>query len=310
MPGKKSIKKRCPKGTIRNPKSSQCVSETGAIGKKLVKARDAKKAKKDGSKSSPNRKSIKKKPAKPRCPKGTIRNPKSNQCVSETGAIGKKLVKARDAKKTGVSKGPKSSKSYTKIVSEWPKPFPIKDLDYLNTKKYKPSISKVRKTAEKYAEKYENEETMYIINKVIQKLKKDSKSSDSKNHGYSLEEWTDKRLRNYLLGIFWNKTPKSKLVLKYPDLFDIDKAIMKRIFEKDIKNSDDAVEDIYKSFDEDLINGYPIHKNPFYSKSSGNEKYYNELKNVLKDRLNFQQLIMESYTLKNRKKLLEQLSKY
>ena len=101
----------------------------------------------------PEKKSVKK--AKPRCPKGTIRS-KAGRCVPIDGPTGRKLVKDRDAKKAKKS-GSGNSKTFTKTESEWPKPFPMKNLDYLNTKKYKPSVSKVRKTAEKYAEKYKKD---------------------------------------------------------------------------------------------------------------------------------------------------------
>ena len=83
---------------------------------------------------------------------------------------------------------------------------------------------------------------------------------------------------------------------------------MKRIFQGDITGVNEALEDIYSTFDK--IEGYAIHKNPFYDskKHPKDMKYYNALKKIIKDKLTFQMFIMESYTFKkDRKKYLKKL---
>jgi hypothetical protein len=73
-------RKECPPEKILNPKTNQCVSRTGVVGKKLLMEAESKKP------SPPKRKE---------CPPEKILNPKTNQCVSRTGVVGKKLVKGQ-----------------------------------------------------------------------------------------------------------------------------------------------------------------------------------------------------------------------
>ena len=86
---KKPEKKECPPEKILNPKTNQCVSRTGVVGKKLLVEAEAKKP------SPPKRKE---------CPPEKILNPKTNQCVSRTGVVGKKLLVEAEAKKPSPSK--------------------------------------------------------------------------------------------------------------------------------------------------------------------------------------------------------------
>ena len=81
--------KKCPDGQILNPKTNRCVSQKGAIGKKLISKKNKRSAMINItsrlSKSSNNK-------TKKVCPAGKILNPKTNRCVNVNGAIGKKLV--------------------------------------------------------------------------------------------------------------------------------------------------------------------------------------------------------------------------
>ena len=79
---KQGNKTSCEKGKILNPVTDRCVSETGAIGKKLL-AKD-----KDKDKAKPLKTTNKKKD----CEKGKILNPATDRCVNENGAIGKTLL--------------------------------------------------------------------------------------------------------------------------------------------------------------------------------------------------------------------------
>ena len=83
------VKKVCPDGQILNPKTNRCVSQKGAIGKKLISKKNKRSALINItarlSKSSNNK-------TKKVCPAGKILNPKTNRCVNVNGAIGKKLV--------------------------------------------------------------------------------------------------------------------------------------------------------------------------------------------------------------------------
>jgi len=89
---KKEEIKICPPNKILNPKTNKCVSKTGAIGKKLLSTDNKEEVIKKEIKNKDNNKKVNKKEEIKICPPDKILNPKTNKCVSKTGAIGKKLV--------------------------------------------------------------------------------------------------------------------------------------------------------------------------------------------------------------------------
>jgi hypothetical protein len=306
----KFSKKRCPKGEILNPRSGLCVSENGTIGRRLLKNKTQQMAKR-----------------KEKCEDGFIRNPTSGRCVSVEGPTGKKLLKEKEAKKdkkvsksSSKSESSKTSKSSSKSESSktskstssktskstsskkdnpWPKSFGPKDLEYLDYNKFKPSRSEVQNTTKKYVKKYPEENNEYIFKKVTKKFNGDIKG------------WTDKSLKNYLLRLLWTrKVGSPKLVIKTPDIYDIQIAVLKRIFEKEPTDIQQTSEQIASEFPEKSVEGYPRHKNPLYNKKDPNsKKYYDGFVKQIKDQLQQEIFDLSSFNYKkNRKKLLEFLN--
>ena len=211
---------------------------------------------------------------------------------------GKKRVRKKTATKTKTQKTSSTKKS----GSYWPKPYPVKDLEIYNFSELEPSKSRVQRFSKQLSEKYKKKSNMFIIDKVIKKFKSED-----------LNGWTEKTLKSYILNLFWTRQVGSVIKIKKPDILDINKAILKYIIEKKkVTNFKSAVNTIYERLEGDVkeIEGYAIHKNPLYSKKDipsrdSNDKYYNELKEIIMDRLKLQILIMSSY--KKDKNLLKYL---
>ena len=89
---------KCPKGTIKNPETQNCVLIDGRVGKRILLER---KLKRSPSSKSPRRRSDKK------CPKGTIKNPETEKCVLIDGRVGKRILLERKLKRSPSSKSPR-----------------------------------------------------------------------------------------------------------------------------------------------------------------------------------------------------------
>ena len=78
---------KCPKGTIKNPETQNCVLIDGRVGKRILLER---KLKRSPSKS----------PRSKKCPKGTIKNPETQKCVLIDGRVGKRILLERKLKRS------------------------------------------------------------------------------------------------------------------------------------------------------------------------------------------------------------------
>ena len=89
---------KCPKGTIKNPETQNCVLIDGRVGKRILLER---KLKRSASRKSPRRRSSKK------CPKGTIKNPETQNCVLVDGRVGKRILLERKLRRSPSTKSPR-----------------------------------------------------------------------------------------------------------------------------------------------------------------------------------------------------------
>jgi len=89
---------KCPKGTIKNPETQNCVLIDGKVGKRILLER---KLKRSASRKSPRNK---------KCPKGTIKNPETQNCVLIDGRVGKRILLERKLKRSPSSKSPRNKK--------------------------------------------------------------------------------------------------------------------------------------------------------------------------------------------------------
>ena len=88
---------KCPKGTIKNPETQNCVLIDGKVGKRILLERKLKR--------SPSSKS----PRNKKCPKGTIKNPETQNCVLIDGRVGKRILLERKLKRSASRKSPRKS---------------------------------------------------------------------------------------------------------------------------------------------------------------------------------------------------------
>jgi hypothetical protein len=90
---------KCPKGTIKNPETQNCVLIDGKVGKRILLER---KLKRSASRKSPRKRS--------KCPKGTIKNPETQNCVLIDGKVGKRILLERKLKRSASRKSPRNKK--------------------------------------------------------------------------------------------------------------------------------------------------------------------------------------------------------
>lgn len=69
----------CPPGKIRNPATGRCVSENGAIGRRLRRENQPEERPQENKKNRD-------------CPPGKVRNPATGRCVNVRGPIGKNII--------------------------------------------------------------------------------------------------------------------------------------------------------------------------------------------------------------------------
>ena len=97
---RKRSNKKCPKGTIKNPDTQNCVLIDGRVGKRILLER---KLKRSASRKSPSKRSNKK------CPTGTIFEKSTKDCVLIEGQAGKRILLERKLKELasrGIKKHP------------------------------------------------------------------------------------------------------------------------------------------------------------------------------------------------------------